>query len=182
MMRGRYYASKIDSIGPPKGRGHMSKQAIVALAACAAFVAGCGKSEVTYNAGDAKVTVDQKSGTAVIEETAQGATTRTTINTGNALPPDFPKDVPVFRGAVAQMTSVEEGQTQIIFRAAAPVSEVAGFYEKALTAQGWAIDATVRIENTVSLEAHKEQRKCSIGISGDGNGTLLTLQLEKEGA
>ncbi len=54
------------------------------------------------------------------------------------MPADFPKDVPVYKdAALTQVQSLANNAHNVIFRTAAPVTDVAQFYQDTLTRSGW---------------------------------------------
>lgn len=56
------------------------------------------------------------------------------------IPDDFPKDVPIFKGAeLAQVQSLANDAHNVIFNTTAPVEDVAHFYDEQLTKAGWKI-------------------------------------------
>ncbi len=57
-----------------------------------------------------------------------------------AIPDDFPKDVPIFKGAaVTQVQPLANNAHNVLFTTSAPVADVRNFYEQQMTGGGWKV-------------------------------------------
>jgi hypothetical protein len=90
---------------------------------------GCGKSS-TYKTKDGEVKIDRKGNQASYEMTTkEGKTKVTASESGVALPDNFPKDVPIFKGATVKLTSTQ-GNSQVVHLAVSvSVADGAKFYQ-----------------------------------------------------
>jgi hypothetical protein len=74
------------------------------------------------------------------------------------LPDDFPKEVPVFKGAVVEgVQDLPQNAHNVVFRTTAPVAEVSEFYQQQLKSAGW----------TVSQEFKRPTRSFATYEKGD---------------
>ena len=139
-----------------------STRLVLTLSAAALAAAACGrKSEtVTMSADSGKIAVAAS-------------------DSGMALPADFPKDVPVMKGAVvkAVMGSPAQGNLMVFMASPAPVAEVSAFYEQELKAQGWSTESRTGTSEG-GISTHKKAgRDLMLTLAKDAKGTNIQIAL-----
>jgi hypothetical protein len=155
----------------------MSILAVVAVVAC-----GCGK-QPTYKTGAGEVTVDKKSGQVTFEgKTKDGNVTVSANQAGVALPQDFPKDVPIYQGAVVQVASTQGKTMMVHLSVSVPVAEALKYYQDQLKAEGWEIESTMNMGEGSMIAAKKADRECSAVILKQDKGTMIQLAVTQKGA
>jgi hypothetical protein len=144
---------------------------------------GCGRSP-TYKTKDGEVTVNQKNGQATIEgNTKEGKFKVSSGEQGVALPDDFPKDVPIYKGATVKTAMQTKDMVMVHFRVpTASFAEVAKYYQDELKGQGWEIEATVNLGEASTVSAKKEKRQCSVTATKDDKGTMAQVVISKQGS
>ncbi|MBI3565375.1 MAG: hypothetical protein HY079_09285 [Elusimicrobia bacterium] len=137
-------------------------RAAFALAAAALAASACGKKSetVTMKTSDGKVAV-------------------TASDSGVALPAEFPKDVPVMKGAVvkAVMGSAEQGNLIVMASSPAPFAEVVAYYEAGLKEQGWTKSSSTNTGEGAIMTLKKDGRDLMLTIAKDGKDTSIQLAL-----
>ena len=150
------------------------------LALVSALAVGCGKS--SYKTREGEVTVDKSSGQVTYEgKTKDGAVKVTASKAGVALPDDFPKDVPIYKGAVVQMTSTQGKMTLVHLNVSDPVADVLKYYQDELKSQGWEIQSTMNMGEGSMLTAKKGDRECSAVVAKQDKGTMIQLTVTQKG-
>jgi hypothetical protein len=159
----------------------MHKQVLIALAVIAGIVVGCGKN--TYKTKDGEVTVDRTGGKITIEgKSKEGTVTVTASQNGVALPDNFPKDVPIYKGAVVQVASTQ-GKTMLVhLNVDAAVADALKYYQAELKSQGWQIDSTMNMGDGSMLVAKKGHRQCSALVMKQEKGAMVQLSVTQEGS
>ena len=160
----------------------MKKQVAIALAVLVAFSFGCGKSEKTYKTPDGEVKVKQKSGEVTYEATGKDGE-KLTVATGDkgvALPPDFPRDVPILKGATVKVAMTQGRQMIVHLYASTPVADAAKFYDDALKGQGWVIESSMSAGDMSIISARKGNRQCGVTAATENDGTLVQLAISQE--
>jgi hypothetical protein len=161
----------------------MKKPIVVALTVLAALSFGCGKSEKTYTTPGGEVKVKQKSGEVTYEATGKDGEKLTVAagDKGIALPADFPKDVPIIKGATVKVSMTQGKQLVVHLHVSVPVADAAKFYNDELKAQGWAIESTMNAGDMSMVHAKKGNRQCSVAAAKESDGTLVQLAISQEG-
>ena len=160
---------------------YVQKSALVACCACIALASGCGKDEKTISTPQGDVTITKKGGGASVEvATKEGKLNIASNDKGVALPANFPKDVPIIKGGVVTVAMTSGDNLNVQVRAPAPVAEVAKYYEDSLKAQGWQIEATMNMGESVMVSAKKGKRQCVVTTAKDGNGSMVQLMVPGE--
>jgi hypothetical protein len=162
----------------------MQKQFVIVLTVLFAFAFGCGKSEKTYKTAQGEVKVKQKSGEVTYEATTKdGGTFKMAAgDKGVALPDNFPKDVPILKGATVKMAMTHGKQFHVQLQAPGAITDATKFYEDSLKGQGWEIETTMNMGDTSMLSAKKGARQCAIVASKDSGGTIVQLTVTPEGS
>jgi len=159
----------------------MFKKLTMVLALVTALAVGCGKS--SYKTRDGEVTVDKKNGAVTYEgKTKDGAVKVTASKAGVALPDDFPKDVPIYKGAIVQMTSTQGKTTMVHLNVSDAVADVLKYYQDELKNQGWEIQSTMNMGEGSMLTSKKGDRECSAVVLKQDKGTMIQLTVTQKGA
>lgn len=155
----------------------MSQKIVVSLTVLLALSFGCGKSS-TYETKDGKVKIEEKSGQATYEVTTkEGKLKMATGDKGVALPDNFPKDVPLYKGAVVKMAASQGAQLVVHLHVAASIADAAKFYQDQLKSQGWEIGTTMNMGDTSMVTANKAGRQCAVVVAKEDNGALVQLSV-----
>ena len=160
----------------------MFKNLAIPLALLMAATFGCGKSQ-TYKTRDGEVTVDKKAGQVTFEgKTKDGDVKVAASEHGVALPDNFPKDVPIYKGALVKIASTQ-GKTMLVHLAvSASVDEALKYYQDQLKDQGWEIQSTMNMGEGSMLSAKKAERQCSAMVLKDKKGTMVQLTVTQPGS
>lgn len=159
----------------------MQKQIVVMLTVLVALAVGCGKGEKTYKTSEGDVTIKQKSGEATYEGTTKEGKFKVAVSDkGVALPDNFPKDVPVLKGATVKVAMAQGKQMMVHLLVPGSISDVAKSYQDGLKAQGWEIDATMNMGESSMVTAKKGNRQCAVVAGKDSNGTMVQLTVSGE--
>lgn len=136
--------------------------AVLALAAAALAASACGKKSQT-----------------VSMKTSDGKVNITTSDSGVPLPAEFPKDVPVMKGAVvkAVMGSAEQGNLIVMASSPTPFPEVVAYYEASLKEQGWKKESGTLTGEGSIMTLKKDGRDLMLTIAKDGKDTNIQLTL-----
>lgn len=158
------------------------KGALVAGSVCLVLAGGCGKEEKTVSTPQGEFRVTTKGDTATMEVTGKGVKATVTSGEGGiALPAGFPKDMPVIKGGTVRLAMEAGPNFSVHLIAPAPVAEAGKFYEDALKAQGWKIEAVMNLGESMMVAGSKGERKCQVTIAPEGNGSLLQLVVPRAG-
>jgi len=158
----------------------MFKKLTILLTVLAAIGSGCGK-KTTYSTKDGEVTVDKK-GDQVTIESKDGKATFTANDKGVALPDKFPKDVPIYKGAVVKVSTTQGKAIMVQMEAQASAADVLKFYQDQLKQQGWEIESTMNTGDTSMLSAKKAGRQCTAVVLKGDKATVVQLTVTQEGS
>jgi hypothetical protein len=159
----------------------MLKILFSAVALSAILAVGCGKSS-TYKTPEGQVTVDKKGGQVTFEGSSKDGTVKVTANeSGVALPDNFPKDIPIYKGAVIKISSTQ-GKTMLAHMTVpGSVADVLKYYQDQLKDQGWTIESTMNLGEGSMIAAKKAARQCSAMVLKQDKETLVQLTVTQEG-
>jgi hypothetical protein len=151
----------------------------IAVLTLTVLIAGCSRS-VTYTTPDGKVVVAQtgKPGGSAVTVTGKDGSKMTIDASGTKLPDGYPKDVPVASPAkIVMSTSMNDARSQgtyVVLESAETAENLAAFYKKGLTDNGWTISSTTVISAQMTmLTASKDNREAGIQIlEADGKRTV----------
>jgi hypothetical protein len=144
-------------------------------------IGGCGQSK-TYNGPNGeKVTVNKDGSSLEIDAVGKDGSKIKVSTSGNgvALPGDFPKDAPVYPGAIALSSVNSNDGTMITLQTADSAEKVDEFYAKELKSQGWTTESTVKLPQGTTYINKKEKRTLNISING-GDKTMIVLIVGQE--
>ena len=97
-----------------------------------------------------------------------------------SIPTGFPKDVPMYPGAVPTATMSSEGQgTLVTFDSNDEPQRVFDFYEEQLIDNGWSIESSATMGSQWMLSAVKDDRKAHISIAGAKAGSQIGVAIAK---
>ncbi|MCX6911055.1 MAG: hypothetical protein NTY01_23845 [Verrucomicrobia bacterium] len=155
----------------------MSQKTVLSLIALLALSFGCGKSS-TYETKDGQVKIEEKSGQATYEVTTkEGKLKMATGDKSVPLPDNFPKDVPIYKGAVVKMAASQGAQLVVHIHVAASVADAAKFYQDQLKSQGWEIGTTMNMGDTSMITANKAGRQCAVVAAKEDDGALVQISV-----
>ncbi len=82
-----------------------------------------------------------------------------------AVPPDFPKDIPIPDDAKASNALVrQDGTRRLVLEMAGRLTDAARYYQKELVARGWSLKAEKLRGTAGTLQAEKNERALAIGL------------------
>lgn len=158
----------------------MFKKLTITLALVAAVAFGCGKKS-TYKTKDGEVTVDKQHGQVTFEGKSKDGNVKVSANkAGVPLPDGFPKDVPIYTGAVVQVASTQGQMMMVHLNVSASVTEVLKYYQDQLKEQGWEIESTMNMGEGSMIAAKKADRKCSAMVLKQDQGSMVQLTVTQE--
>jgi hypothetical protein len=158
----------------------MTKNVAVILAVLTGLTVGCGRSS-TQQTKDGEVKIERKGSQGAYEVTTKEGTVKvTTGDKGVALPDDFPKDVPVYKGATVKLTSTQGKATVVHLGVPVSVAESAKFYQDQLKQQGWEIEATMNMGEATMISAKKGTRKCTVNSAKTDKETMVQIVVVTE--
>lgn len=162
----------------------MNKQFVIAMTVLCAFAFGCGKSEKTYKTAEGEVKVKEKSGEVTYEATTKdgGKFTMAANDKGVALPDNFPKDVPILKGATVKVAMTQGKQMVVHLHVSGSVADAAKYYTDELKGQGWEIETTMNMGDSSMVSAKKDKRQCAVVAAKQSDGTLVQLSVSQEGS
>ena len=133
-------------------------------------IEGATGGEANVDLSGETVTIKSKEGTMVISG-----------GENVSLPDNFPKDVPVYKGAkVLTSISSKEGMS-VTLQTTDAVAKVAEFYKTQMAAQGWQSEASLDTGHQTMLNYKKEARTAAVIIMADQDGgTTITLGLDEK--
>ena len=137
----------------------------VALAFAVALSFGCGKTERGPAAESAQETPTKHAGARIVD-----------------LPSDFPRDVPVLKGATVRVAMSQGNRMVVHLYTSSPVAEAAKFYNEALKGEGWQIESSTIASDMSTLSARKGKSLCGVTVSKEGRGTLVRLAVSAAGS
>jgi hypothetical protein len=133
----------------------VKRAAVVALSVLVATSLGCGKMETSHRMA--------KAGSS--DESEKSA----------ALPSDFPKDVPILKGASLRAVLSQGGHTVLHLYTTSSVAEAAKFYDEELKRGGWTIASSQNTGDIYTVSAKKGKTLCGVTVSKEGKRTLVRL-------
>ena len=107
---------------------------------------GCGHSDSYTGPNGEKVTVS-KDGKSIDVKTEKGSS-KINVSAGDkglALPDDFPKDAPVYPGAIVLSSINSNDGMMITLQTVDSADKVAEYYEKELKGQAWTTESNVKL-------------------------------------
>jgi len=138
---------------------------------------GCGPSPVpeTSDTGEAAATQQENQPGATATGPKDGKTEADRADV--SLPADFPNDVPIPPKAKPTATNKTARMTSVTLETAEPVSEVVAFYQTALDARGWEVQASTGTANGAVIGATKQNRTLNVMVRKGPTDTIITLDL-----
>jgi hypothetical protein len=133
----------------------------VALLVLLALLSGCGKME---------------KGSRPAEKPADRATSG---EAAAALPADFPKDVPVLKGAMLKLAISQPDKTIVHLQTTSSIADAAKYYDAELKNQGWRIESETRSGDMYTVSARKGKTVCGVTITREAKGTLIRMAVSQ---
>lgn len=156
---------------------------LVLMAGCRMITRSVGEKMVEKmieNGSGVKTDVDMKNGSMKFTN-EEG-----TVTTGNALPDDWPKDIPTYPGATIQFSGTANPDNEApgmatMMTTADSADAVATFYQTAMKNGGWKIESTMKMGEGTILVGSKDTRNLSIAIgSYDNSQTSITIGVQMQ--
>lgn len=158
---------------------------IAALAA-----AGCGKKvaeiaaekAIEYSAKadgqDVKVNIQSGDETMVVESKDGSFATGENV----AIPENFPKDVPVYKGLKPTMSSTMGGEGSFMLSGTIEDSpdDAATYYSREAAANGWTETTKISQPQMIMLAYEKDDRAMTIMSSSEAGSTSLSITVAKK--
>jgi len=154
------------------------------LAGAAVLLVGCGRKKGEDAGGNAitdklmnvasggRAKVDSSDGTVKIT-TREG----TTVVTAAALPANFPKDVPIYRGASVVNSVQGEDAIGVTLQTTDSVKAVADFYRREMASRGWQEEANVTLQGNTMMTYVLADRTLNVVINDAGEARVIALGL-----
>ena len=89
------------------------------------------------------------------------------------LPDEFPRDAPVYPGAVANSTGLRNGRVHAVFSTSDSTADVLTWYKRELSTAGWEDTAEIDVGEHKVLQAFKDNRELKIMISQAAGRSLI---------
>ncbi len=159
----------------------MRKNIVVGIGAVIVTVGGvaCRRS-ATYTVKDGSLTVEQKGKDAgsMTFTGKNGETVAINMN-GGKVPDDYPKDVPLYEGTKVIMSNSasEKHARHLILESKDPADKIADYYKKALDANGWKIEGTMKMGELNMFTASKDNRQLVVQISNSNDKRTISQVL-----
>ena len=93
------------------------------------------------------------------------------------LPPDFPKDIPIYSPAKVTMSQILNKGMSAMATLSTPddSSKVIAYYKKEFAAQQWSVDGEMNMGGMVMLQGKKGSSMLNVTVMKTENGTNITL-------
>jgi hypothetical protein len=183
---------------PSSPRGSFHQAYFWAFSLLLAFGLGCGrgstvqtpngevkidksKDEIVVKSKEGEFKVKQKGDQSTYEATTKDGTVKVTAGGDNVkLPDNFPKDIPIYKGAKIQMSSSQPKASLVHFVVDASVADAAKFYQDELKKQGWEIETSMNMNDTSMLSAKKDKQNCTVVVVKQDKGAMIQLTVENK--
>jgi len=100
---------------------------------------------------------------------------------GLAAPAGFPRDVPIYPGAVAVVaTEANDSGASVVLESRETPRKVAAFYKNRLLEGGWSLDGEMTVEGEYMLVASKQARRASALVADEEGKTRITLTVTRD--
>jgi len=157
---------------------------LAVLAGAAVLAAGCGRKKGEGPGGNAITDklMNVASGGRTKVESSDGAvriTTKdgTTVVAAAKLPANFPKDVPIYKGASIVNSVQGEDAIGVTLQTTDSVKAVADFYRREMAALGWQEEANVTLQGNTMMTFVLADRTLNVVINDAGEARVITLGL-----
>jgi hypothetical protein len=131
------------------------------MAEAAAHVASGGKMKMDVNERTFQV------------KDKDGAEVRGSWN--GQVPADFPKDVPVYKGAEVIASITGKDGHHLTLKSKAAVADIAAFYAKELEAQGWEQESSMNMQGNQILAYKKDERNTTVMVNEADDERMIVL-------
>ncbi|HEX21232.1 MAG TPA: hypothetical protein ENH19_01090 [Actinobacteria bacterium] len=158
--------------------------ALVMVIATLVLLTGClstTERTIKDKAGN-KVTIDQNNGKLKLKDKTGERSAEFGDNV--KLPKDFPKDIPIYKGAKVQTsisTKNDKGTTKIVsFEVEASQKKVSDFYQKALNKSGYRISGTFSSNKLTTFSADRDNAKVVMSIAQNKNKSIVSINVTEK--
>ncbi len=148
-------------------------------------LAGCGRKgdeeaaeQAIKAATGADVEVTEDGGT-VKMKTEDGEDVTVTAGGDAKLPADFPKDVPLYKGAKMVATANTPEGVQVSLQSSDAADTVAAGCRKLMEAEGWTAGASMDMGAMTMLVFKKDDREVAVQVMNDGKQTTINVIAKK---
>ncbi|MBI3950017.1 MAG: hypothetical protein HY314_06140 [Acidobacteria bacterium] len=141
------------------------------------FWMACSRSS-TVTTSEGKVTVSKTGeGAKVKIESEAGEKAHIEVGeSGVSLPKDLPADMPIYPGSsVVSSATLGENARLVSLKTNDGVEKVMDFYDAKLKDNGWEIQTRVSTQQGNLLQAKKEARHLTVGITRQDKDTMINL-------
>ena len=93
------------------------------------------------------------------------------------IPAGFPKDVPLYGGAVVTMaqTGAQQHLFNVVLASQDDIGKITDYYKRSLETNGWTIENTMTSEPMSAFTAVKDHRRLILQIVAQGGGRTINL-------
>jgi len=160
----------------------MKRIGVSLLVLLAGSLEGCGRSDTVIDTDGTTATVTKRGdGVDVTVKGPDGGTVRVASGEeGVSVPEGFPKDVPLYPGAIVTTAATVQNAMNVVLKTKDPISKVTSFYKEKMKDNGWEIQTAVDTADGTMLNGHKENRTQMTVMARDGDHTIVTLAIETE--
>jgi len=100
----------------------------------------------------------------------------------NSLPPNFPKDFPLYSGSKLKTSWTTQGELRegisVLWESGDTPQKVAAFYKEKLPELGWSVNSSFESEGSYTISFEKDTSDGFVGItSGEGGVTQISVTL-----
>jgi hypothetical protein len=143
----------------------MKKPAIAALSLLVALSFGCSPTE--------------KGGKSAERGASRAVPSKEIPEKSAELPADFPRDVPVLKGATVKLAMSQGKRSLLHLYTSSTVADAAKYYDDALKREGWKIESSTRSSDMATIAATKGSEVFGVTIAKEGRGTLIRLAVSE---
>jgi hypothetical protein len=143
----------------------MKKPAIAASLLLVALSFGCGPAE--------------KGGKSTDRGASRAVPSRDVAEKSLELPADFPRDVPVLKGATVKLAMSQGKRSLVHLYTSSTVADAAKYYDDALKREGWKVESSTKASDMVTISATKGSEVFGVTIAKEGRGTLIRLAVSE---
>jgi major membrane immunogen (membrane-anchored lipoprotein) len=130
------------------------------------------KTEFTVKGDKGNVKVKVEGGKVTVKEEG-GGEAEYSVGGGTKVPADFPKDVPLYKGATV-VASVKQGKNFLVhLQTADEPKKAAAACKTAIEASGWTAEVAMDTPNGTVHTFKKDNRTCTVVVSKQGEDKTL---------
>jgi len=155
---------------------------VLALISLGMLGTGCGKKKTVVTTQGGQVTMENSGDKATYEvKTKEGNFKMTASDKGEiSLPDNFPKDVPLYKGAKIKMATTTGKMMMVMQETKDNAPDVIKFYSDGLKAQGWEIETTMNMGDMSLVIGKKGKNSCQVTAGKIPEGTTVQIAVGEE--